>query len=146
MWKLIRHVLKYYMALFSALKNYAKLHAKAVFFTRAVGGMRWGKQYGDQRWKRLRSGLDRPPEFRLQMDALSTAGWKKISVIYQENPVENASGRQKNCDGDPAQQAAIMGMQEWLRHPCTLNPVYTCKTLQLSRKGSAWCNRDTSYD
>ena len=54
------------------------------------------------------------------MDALSTAGWKKISVIYQENPVENASGRQKNCDGDPAQQATIMDMQEWVRTPTPL--------------------------
>lgn len=85
----------------------------------------------------LRSGLDRPPEFRFANGRAEYGGMEKISVIYQENPVENASGRQKNCDGDPAQQAAIMDMQEWLRHSYTLNPVYTCKTLQLSRKGSA---------
>jgi hypothetical protein len=47
---------------------------------------------------------------------------EKISIIYREYPVENASGRQKICDGDPAQQAAVMDMQEWLRHAYILNP------------------------
>jgi hypothetical protein len=99
-----------------------RTHAKGYFSLE-----RWEECGGETIWRSpLKAGYARVltdhQNSDLQMDALSTAGWKKISVIYQENPVENASGLQNNCDGYPAQQAAVMDMQEWLRHAYILNP------------------------
>jgi hypothetical protein len=67
------------MALFAALKNYAKPHAKAVFFTRAVGGMRWRNNMEIN----AESGYARVLTDHQNSDckwALSTAGWKKYRL------------------------------------------------------------------
>ena len=61
-------------------------HAKAVFFTRAVGGMRWRNNMEINAESGYARVLTDHQNSDLQMDALSTAGWKN-SVIYRENPV-----------------------------------------------------------
>ena len=61
-----------------------RTHAKAVFFTRAVGGMRWRNNMEINAESGLRSGLDRPPELRFANGRAEYGGMEKFGHIPGE--------------------------------------------------------------
>ena len=95
-------------------------HAKVVFFTRAMGGMRWRNNMEINAESGYARVLTDHQNSDLQMDALSTAGWKKNIGHIPGEPGRKYVRPAKELRWGSTQQAAIMDMQEWLRHPTPL--------------------------
>ena len=98
-----------------------RTHANTVFFTRAVE-----ECGGETIWRSTLSGYARVltdhQKFRFANGRAEYGGMEKnIGHIPGESGRKCVRPAKKIAMGYPAQQAAVMDMQEWLRHACTLN-------------------------